>query len=803
MARAGAAKWRDRRRGGAPPVEAAATAESTAAESTAPPPTEKVTIALDWTANVNYLGIYAAIANGYFEQQGIEPKILPYAGTPAEALIDAGKTDLAISYPPDVIINRAQGLEYKAVAGLVAQNTTALAVLASSKYQSPKDLNGKLYGGFGIQSDKALIPAILKADGVADPKFDEVVLNTAVIDALAKKRIAYSAVFTGIDDVTAELQGVKLRLFPYRDFLGAAGDYPNAVYVASDETIAERGDALKRALAALAEGYEWSAANPERGREDPGRAEQDRAEQAGGGRRQDGRRDGAAVPRRERRLGPAAGRGLRGPDADPRRRRRAEGRPARAGRPVHGRAAAVGALSVAHNAARMAAPPRNIVSLERIGKTYGAGPVLDDVSLGIAAGERIGVVGRNGGGKSTLLNLIARHEEPDAGRVTHIAGLRIGLLGQADELDPEATIRQAVVGGMADHEWAGDPRIRDVLLGTLGGVDLAGFAHGLDTVIGPLSGGERRRVALARLLLDGPELLLLDEPTNHLDLEGVDWLARHLAARRGAVVVVTHDRWFLDAVCERTWEVDATRVLQHEGGYAAWVLARAERERVSAATEERRRNLLRKELAWLRRGPPARTSKPQFRIDAANALIADEPEPRDRAELLRFATARLGRSVLDVEDATVELGERTILRRVTWRLGPGDRVGVVGVNGSGKTTLLRLLAGDVAPSHGVVKTGQTVKLAVLSQHLEELDGELRVLQALESIRPRVALGDGRELTASPALRALRLRRQPAVDVRGRPLRRRAPAAAAHAPADGASRTCCCSTSPPTTSTSTP
>ncbi len=342
----------------------------------------------------------------------------------------------------------------------------------------------------------------------------------------------------------------------------------------------------------------------------------------------------------------------------------------------------------------MAAPPRNIVSLERIGKAYGAGPVLDDVSLGIAAGERIGVVGRNGGGKSTLLELIARREEPDAGRVTHVAGLRVGLLGQADDLDPEATIRQTVVGGLADHEWAGDPRIRDVLLGTLGGVDLARFPSGLDTVIGPLSGGERRRVALARLLLDGPELLLLDEPTNHLDLEGVDWLARHLATRRGAVVVVTHDRWFLDAVCERTWEVDDARVLQYEGGYAAWVLARAERERVAAASEERRRNLLRKELAWLRRGPPARTSKPRFRIDAANALIADEPEPRDRAELLRFATARLGKSVLDVEAATVELGDRTLLRRVTWRLGPGDRVGVVGVNGSGKTTLLRLLAGD-------------------------------------------------------------------------------------------------------------
>jgi ABC-type nitrate/sulfonate/bicarbonate transport system substrate-binding protein len=241
----------------------AADAPTTAAESTAPPPTEKVSIALDWTANANFLGIYAAIAEGYFEQQGIEPTILPYAGTPAEPLIQSGKADLAISYPPDVVINRAQGVEYRAVAGLVAHNTTALAVREGSDYQRPADLSGELYGGFGIQSDKPIITAIMQADGVEQPEFREVVLNTAVIDALAKDRVAYSAVFTGIDDVVAELQGTKLRLFPYRDYLGEAGDYPNAVFVAADETIAEREDALRRTLAALAQGYEFAAANPE------------------------------------------------------------------------------------------------------------------------------------------------------------------------------------------------------------------------------------------------------------------------------------------------------------------------------------------------------------------------------------------------------------------------------------------------------------------------------------------------------------------------------------------------------------
>ncbi|CAA9552768.1 MAG: Bis-ABC ATPase Uup [uncultured Thermoleophilia bacterium] len=395
----------------------------------------------------------------------------------------------------------------------------------------------------------------------------------------------------------------------------------------------------------------------------------------------------------------------------------------------------------------MAVPPRNLVSAEGVRQAYAGRVLLDGVSLGVADGDRIGVVGRNGGGKSTLLRLLARRAEPDAGTVTHRQGLTVGLLDQADELEPDQTIRQLVIGGRADHEWQGDRRIRDVLDGLLGGVELTRFPQGLDTPVGPLSGGERRRLALARLLLDAPGLLLLDEPTNHLDVEGVDWLARHLAARRGSLVVVTHDRWFLDAVVSSTWEVDEGTVHAYEGGYAAWVLARAERERQAAATAERRRNLLRKELAWLRRGPPARTAKPRFRIEAANQLIADEPELRNRAELLRFASARLGRSVYDVEGVTAEIGGRVLLRRVTWRLGPGDRVGVVGVNGAGKTTFLRLLLGRLAPTEGTVRVGTTVRVASLSQDVEELDPALRVLEALRQVRVRIDLGGGRELTA--------------------------------------------------------
>ena len=391
--------------------------------------------------------------------------------------------------------------------------------------------------------------------------------------------------------------------------------------------------------------------------------------------------------------------------------------------------------------------PRNLVNLSGVGKGYAARTILSDLTLGVSAGDRIGVVGRNGDGKSTLLRLIAGTEEPDAGGVTRSGTLALELLGQADDLDAARTIREELVGGRADHEWAGDAGFRSVLDGLLGGVALSRFPQGLDTPIAPLSGGERRRIALARTLLDNPELLLLDEPTNHLDVEGVDWLARHLAARRGTLLVVTHDRWFLDAVCTATWEVADGGVNQYEGGYAAYVLARAERERIEAVREERRQGLLRKELAWLRRGPPARTSKPRFRIEAAEELIAGEPEPRDRAELLRFASSRLGDRVLDAVDVSVAYDGARVLRDATWRLGPGDRVALVGVNGSGKTTLIRLLSGDLAPDSGEVERGATVRTALLSQDTAEIPGELRVLEALEAVRGHATLSDGREITA--------------------------------------------------------
>ena len=384
--------------------------------------------------------------------------------------------------------------------------------------------------------------------------------------------------------------------------------------------------------------------------------------------------------------------------------------------------------------------PVNLVNLEAAHLAYGTRTLLDGVSLGVAVGERIGVVGRNGAGKSTLLEVLALRRRPDGGRVTHAGGLTVGMLTQTDTLDPHGTVRHAVVGDRADHVWRSDPRARGVVDHLLAGIDL-------DAAVGPLSGGERRRVALAHLLAADPDLLLLDEPTNHLDVEGVDWLARHLAGRRGGLVAVTHDRWFLDAVCERTWEVVDGQVDSYDGGYAAYVLAKAERARQASASEDRRQNLLRKELAWLRRGPPARTSKPRFRIEAANELIADEPPPRDSVELVRFAGARLGRSVYDAEHVDLTLGGRRLLDSVTWRLGPGDRVGVVGVNGAGKSSLLRLLVGALTPDSGVVKVGQTVQAGYLSQEVGELPADLRALEAVEDVRAVVDLGKGREITA--------------------------------------------------------
>jgi ATP-binding cassette subfamily F protein uup len=390
---------------------------------------------------------------------------------------------------------------------------------------------------------------------------------------------------------------------------------------------------------------------------------------------------------------------------------------------------------------------RNLVNLSGVVKAFSTRTVLSGVTLGVAEGERIGVVGGNGQGKSTLLRLIAGIETPDDGAVTSVRGLPIALLGQQDELDEFATVGAALVGDRAAHEWAADRAFRDVLGGLLGGVELTRFPGGLATGIATLSGGERRRIALARILLDHPELLLLDEPTNHLDVDAISWLAAHLAARRGALLVVTHDRWFLDAVCTSTWEVAGAEIHQYEGGYAAYVLARAERDRQAAAREDRRRQLVRKELAWLRRGPPARTSKPKFRIEAANALIADEPPARDTTELLRFASARLGDKVIEAEGVGFAFDGQPILRNVTWRLGPGDRFALVGANGSGKTTLLRLLADELTPATGSVDRGATVKLAYLSQHTAEIPGHLNVLEALEEVRRRATLSGGEEITA--------------------------------------------------------
>ncbi|WP_431780790.1 ABC-F family ATP-binding cassette domain-containing protein [Streptomyces chumphonensis] len=396
----------------------------------------------------------------------------------------------------------------------------------------------------------------------------------------------------------------------------------------------------------------------------------------------------------------------------------------------------------------------NLVNLEAVSKAYTLRTLLDGVSLGVSEGDRIGVVGRNGDGKTTLVRILAKLERPDDGRITHQGGLRLGVLTQHDSLDPAATVRQEVVGELADHEWAGNARVRDVLTGLFGGLELPGFAQGMDTVIGPLSGGERRRIALAKLLIAEQDLIVLDEPTNHLDVEGISWLAAHLRARRSALVCVTHDRWFLDQVCTRMWDVQGGVVHEYEGGYSDYVFARAERERIAATEEAKRQNLVRKELAWLRRGAPARTSKPRFRVEAANALIENEPPVRDGAELMKFANSRLGKTVFDLEGVTVEAGPRVLLERVTWQLGPGDRVGLVGVNGAGKTSLLRALAsavrsgGEEQPAAGHITVGRTVRLAYLSQEVAELDPTWRVLEAVEQVRSRVDLGKGREMTAS-------------------------------------------------------
>jgi ABC transport system ATP-binding/permease protein len=412
----------------------------------------------------------------------------------------------------------------------------------------------------------------------------------------------------------------------------------------------------------------------------------------------------------------------------------------------------------------MGAPPLTpLVTLEAAAKAYGPRVLLDGVSLGVTAGDRIGVVGRNGAGKTTLLEALAGCAELDSGRATRARDLRLGYLRQAEDLAGE--VRELVFGSLPEHEWAADLRSRSVIAALLAGMDLQARAE-------RMSGGERRRAALAALLRRDHDLLLLDEPTNHLDIEAIRWLAGYLRDYARAFVVVTHDRWFLDAVTERTWEVVDGRVQSYEGGYSAYVLARAQRARIADATDQRRRNLLRKELAWLRRGPTARTSKPKFRIEAATALIDGEPPPRDSVELSRLATARLGKTVIEIEDATVlalagtgpASAARALLDHVTWRLGPGERVGVVGVNGSGKTTLLRLLAGSLPArtgpgsltATGRVTHGKTVRVGYLSQEPPALDPGLRALEAAERVRRLVRVGD-REMPVGRLLDRLGLR----------------------------------------------
>lgn len=418
----------------------------------------------------------------------------------------------------------------------------------------------------------------------------------------------------------------------------------------------------------------------------------------------------------------------------------------------------------------------HLLGVENLRIVVGSRTLLDGVTVGIEDGTRVGVLGPNGAGKSTFLQALSGQREIDGGRITRAADTRVAILNQSDNFPPGISVRQAVHGDVPEHVWASNPAVRDIHAGLLADVDLAAD---VDT----LSGGQRRRVALAHVLTQDAQVVVLDEPTNHLDVEGVDWLARHLQKRfdsargDGALVVVTHDRWFLDAICNRVWEVVPGvdpgngrpqipgRIELYDGGYAAYILARAERARQAEVAAAKRENLLRKELAWLRRGAPARTSKPRFRIDAAEALIADVPPPRDSVEITRMATARLGKRVIDLENVSVSYpapggGENQVLREVTWRLAPGERVGIVGINGAGKTTLLRLLQGTQKPTSGRVRTGQTVDVVTLSQTTHELDqiSELRVVEAVAAVAEHVTVG-GKDLSASQLVERLGFTRQ--------------------------------------------
>ena len=386
----------------------------------------------------------------------------------------------------------------------------------------------------------------------------------------------------------------------------------------------------------------------------------------------------------------------------------------------------------------------NLINLENVDKSFGLKTLLHKVSLGVQSGDRIGVVGLNGGGKTTLIEVLTGVEQPDAGRVSHNSSLRMAVVTQRMQLTGTDTIADVVVAplGLQTYEWASNARVREVLDGL--GIERLG----LDTPVGQLSGGEQRRVNLAAALVRELDLVVLDEPTNHLDIEGVQWLADHLLSRKLSVVVVTHDRWFLDTVATSTWEVHDGQVDAYEGGYNDWIFARAERSRQADAMEQRRQNLARKELAWLRRGAPARTSKPRYRIDAAEALIAAVPPPRDKVELMAFSRQRQGRIVVELEDARIDTPDgRPLVDDLTWRLGPGERIGLVGVNGSGKTTLLRALAGEYPLAAGRRIEGRTVRLGWLRQELDDLDPDMRLLDAVEEVASYVQLGK-KELSAA-------------------------------------------------------